>query len=224
MDTIDLVDLPAVGVPAELVGLCVAISAPAIQRFAHFADLLGASFGKLKRGQAHFILWRCVATRSDAERSVALCSEVPRCVAEPCGAAWRGAASRGSWFHRFGAERYRPFHRGEGGQIIRCAARYSFHAAQRRFRQSLKCQLPLDAIDRKSRLLIDVQLVHLDDVGLIAAILELVARARDPPYSQVLRDFCIVQTAQANMRLDADPDLVVIAEQFPAGMNQFGRV
>ena len=50
MNAVDLSNFPAVGVPAELVGLCVAISAPAIKRFAHFADLLGASFGKLKRG------------------------------------------------------------------------------------------------------------------------------------------------------------------------------
>jgi len=45
MNAVDLSNFPAVGVPAELVGLCVAICAPSIKRFAHFADLLGPAFG-----------------------------------------------------------------------------------------------------------------------------------------------------------------------------------
>jgi len=62
VDTIDLSNFPAIGVAAELVGLRVAISAPTIQRIAHFADLPGAAFGQLQRrqgGNSHCSTFRC---------------------------------------------------------------------------------------------------------------------------------------------------------------------
>ena len=43
VDAVDLGDFAAIRVAAEFVGLRIAICAPLIQRFAHFADLPGAA-------------------------------------------------------------------------------------------------------------------------------------------------------------------------------------